>query len=66
MSKTTNRFHMAPGEGPQPVGEIIFEADGRRRARGSAMRSNGSRIRNDSPSHALCRLENLFSMCLGH
>ena len=32
MSKSTNRVHVAVGETPQPVGEILFEADGRRQA----------------------------------
>ena len=32
MSKRTNRVHVAVGEKPQPVGEILFEADGRRQA----------------------------------
>ena len=32
MSKSTKRVHVAIGEPPQPVGEIVFEADGRRQA----------------------------------
>ena len=32
MSKTTNRVHVALGERPQPVGELVFETDGRRQA----------------------------------
>ena len=32
MSKITNRVQVAVGEKPQPVGEILFEADGRRQA----------------------------------
>ena len=32
MSKRTNRVQVAHGERPQPVGEIVLEADGRRQA----------------------------------
>ena len=32
MSKRTNRVQVALAERPQPVGEIVFEADGRRQA----------------------------------
>lgn len=32
MSKRTNRVQVALGERPQPVGEIVFEAAGRRQA----------------------------------
>ena len=32
MSKRTHRVHVAVDEKPQPVGEIVFEADGRRQA----------------------------------
>ncbi len=32
MSRRTSRVHVALGERPQPVGEIVFEADGRRQA----------------------------------
>ncbi len=32
MSKRTNRVQVAHGEPPQPVGEIVLEADGRRQA----------------------------------
>ena len=32
MSHRTNRVHVAPGERPQPVGEVVIEADDRSQA----------------------------------